>query len=107
MGAQRGIATGAPAAAAVKTSAPAAAPKVPVALLEKNSCTACHGMTQKLVGPAFSDIAKKYPGQTDHLLQKIKAGITGVWGAIPMPPQTLGEDDAKAIARWLADSAGP
>ncbi|GER14744.1 c-type cytochrome [Variovorax boronicumulans] len=107
VGAQRGIATAAPVAAAVKTSAPAAAPKVPVALLEKNSCTACHGMTQKLVGPAFSDIAKKYPGQADHLLQKIKAGSTGVWGAIPMPPQTLGDDDAKAIARWLADSAGP
>lgn len=63
VGAQRGIATAAPAAAAVKTSAPAAAPKVPVALLEKNSCTACHGMTQKLVGPAFSDIAKKYPAR--------------------------------------------
>lgn len=108
VGAQHGIETAPP--AAVKTSAPpaaAAASKAPVALLEKNSCTACHGMTQKLVGPAFSDIAKKYPGQAEHLQQKIKAGGTGVWGAIPMPPQAIADEDAKAIARWLSDSAGP
>ncbi|QNK69971.1 c-type cytochrome [Variovorax sp. PAMC26660] len=106
VGAQHGIETAPPAA---KTAAPqaAATSKVPTALLEKNSCVACHGMTQKLVGPAFSDIAKKYPGQTDHLLQKIKAGGSGVWGAIPMPPQTIADDEAKAIARWLAESAAP
>ena len=34
-------------------------------------------------------------------------GGSGVWGAIPMPPQTIGDDDARAVARWLAESAGP
>lgn len=110
VGAQRGIETAPPAGKAAVTQAPqpATAPsKAPVALLEKNSCLACHGMAQKLVGPAFSDIAKKYPGQADHLLQKIKAGGTGVWGAIPMPPQAIGDDEAKAIARWLAEGPVP
>ena len=106
VGPQRGIQTAAPAAPKAAAAAPAAG-KAPVALLEKNTCTACHGMDQKLVGPAFADIAKKYPGKTDYLVEKIKAGGTGVWGAIPMPPQALGDDDAKAIARWLAGSATP
>jgi cytochrome c551/c552 len=26
-----------------------------------------------------------------------------VWGNVPMPPQSLAESDAKAIAQWLAD----
>ncbi len=106
VGAQHGIETAPPAAKAAAPQAGATS-KAPTALLEKNSCTACHGMTQKLVGPAFSDIAKKYPGQADHLLQKIKAGGSGVWGAIPMPPQTIPDDEAKAIARWLAESPAP
>ena len=62
-------------------------------------------MDQKLVGPSFSEIARKYPGKTDYLASKIRAGGSGVWGAIPMPPQSLGEDEARSIAQWL--SSGP
>jgi cytochrome c len=29
-----------------------------------------------------------------------------VWGPVPMPAQTLGDADAKAIAAWLAAGAG-
>ncbi|MEY3251983.1 MAG: hypothetical protein RL227_956, partial [Pseudomonadota bacterium] len=38
---------------------------------------------------------------------KIKAGSAGVWGAIPMPEQTLPDADARAIAKWLTDGARP
>ena len=41
----------------------------------------------------------------DYLAGKVKVGGAGVWGAIPMPPQTLPDADAKAIAQWLADGA--
>ena len=41
----------------------------------------------------------------DYLTGKIKAGGSGVWGAIPMPAQTLAESDAKTIAAWLAAGA--
>ena len=54
------------------------------------------------------DIAKKYadrPDAVSYLAGKIKAGGAGVWGAIPMPPQTLSETEAKAIAQWLAEGA--
>lgn len=106
VGAQHGIETDG--GASKKAKPVAATTLVPTALLEKNACIACHGMQQKIVGPAFSDIAKKHSGQADYLLGKIKAGSTGVWGSIPMPPQAqLSDDDAKIIAHWLAGTAKP
>lgn len=124
--APKAAATPAPAAkdsgAAAPKAAPAAAPATPtkpaaaapaghdnaaaIALTKKNNCVACHAMDTKLVGPAFSAIAKKHAGKTDYLAGKIKAGSTGVWGAIPMPPQSLSESDAKTIAAWLAAGGG-
>lgn len=109
VGAQHGMQTeskpaAAPAAAPAGKSNAAAAP---TAILEKNGCVACHGMEQKIVGPGFSEIAKKHAGQTDYLVGKIKNGGSGVWGNIPMPPQpSLSDDDAKAIANWLAGAGG-
>ena len=63
-------------------------------------------MSNKIVGPAYTDIAKKYSGQVDYLAAKIKSGGAGVWGPIPMPAQALSAADAKTIAVWLAAGAG-
>jgi len=79
--------------------------KAALALLNKYSCTACHGVDKKLVGPGFNEIAKKHAGKTDYLAGKIKSGGSGVWGPVPMPPQSLPEADAKAIAAWIAKGA--
>lgn len=79
--------------------------KAALALTQKNSCTACHAMEKKIIGPSFADIAKKYAGKADYLAGKIKAGSSGVWGPIPMPAQALGEVEAKAIAVWLGAGA--
>lgn len=107
------IATAAPPATPSVAAAPAAPPKASadgaataIALTKKHGCVACHGMDGKILGPSFRDIAKRYAGTADattKLVTKIKAGGSGAWGAIPMPPQTLGEPDAKAIAQWLAN----
>ena len=118
LGAPRAAAlqAGAPAAAKVATPAKAAAPaasgaaaapdsKAAIALTQQNACVACHAMDTKLLGPSFSAIAQKYPGKVDYLTGKIKGGGSGVWGAIPMPAQTLAESDAKIIAAWLAAGA--
>lgn len=76
------------------------------ALLRQNNCTACHAQSQKILGPAFQDIAAKYAGQVEtnsrYLAGKIRAGSAGVWGAMPMPAQSLSEADATILARWLA-----
>lgn len=93
-------------AAAVAASAPAFAN---TALAQKNACLACHAVDKKLVGPAYQDVAKKYAGQKDAeatLVKNIKAGGSGKWGAIPMPPQTaLSDADAHTLAAWILAGA--
>jgi len=104
VGAQRGVQTAAPTQTPAKQAA-ATGSTAPTALLDKNTCTACHALDSKLVGPAFAEIAKKYSGQADYIAGRIRAGSSGVWGSIPMPPQSLADDEAQAIARWLANGA--
>jgi len=101
VGPQRGIAT-------VRTTAPqtaAAAPTGAATLLANNNCTACHAANSKVVGPSWQDIAKRHEGKVDYLLDKIRSGGAGVWGAIPMPPQAIAETEARSIANWLATGA--
>ena len=76
-----------------------------IKLTQQHACTACHNMEGKLVGPSFVDIARKHAGKTDYLAGKIKTGGSGVWGEIPMPPQTLPDADTQAMAAWLAAGA--
>lgn len=94
--------------AAATTAAAATGPDVQQ-LLKANACTACHGVNNKIVGPSFRDVAKKYQGRADgvdYLTGKIRQGGQGVWGSVPMPPQAqLKEADARAMAKWLADGA--
>ncbi|PTT90407.1 cytochrome C [Pelomonas sp. HMWF004] len=118
IGPQRGIDTtrppGARAAGPITVAATPPAAPVPnaaaaaLALLKKHSCTACHGMDQKLVGPGFKQVAAKYGARADaeaYLASKIKAGGQGVWGPIPMPAQTLTDAELKTLATWLAAGA--
>jgi cytochrome c551/c552 len=94
--------------AAEKAAVPAGIDsKAVAALLQKNNCIACHAASQRIVGPAWSEIAKKHPGKTNYLAGKIVSGGSGVWGAIPMPPQSLSEADARRVAAWLAAGATP
>ena len=80
------------------------APSDALKLAQKHTCTACHGVSNKILGPSFLDIHKKYgPDSAATLAAKIKAGGTGVWGSVPMPAQTHVPDaDIRAIAEWLA-----
>jgi cytochrome c len=80
---------------------------MPVDLLQKNGCVACHARDQKLVGPSWADVAKKHAGKGDYLGGKIRSGGSGTWGSIPMPPQTISAQEAGRIAEWLASGAAP
>ena len=82
-----------------------AAGKAALALVQKYQCVACHAADKKLVGPSFVEIARRHAGKTDYLVGKIRSGGTGVWGGIPMPPQTLPDADLRQIATWLASGA--
>ena len=111
----------APQAAAAQAAAPAAASKAPApaaaapgapldlasatAMMQKDGCAACHAVDKKIVGPAYQDVAAKYKADKDaaaKLVQKVKAGGSGVWGSVPMPPNAQVPDaDIKALVSWI------
>lgn len=80
-----------------------------LSLAEDNGCTGCHGVSDKIVGPAFRDIAKRYANQSDgmqRLKSKIRLGGAGAWGDMPMPPQDQIDDtEANALAEWILNGA--
>ena len=94
---------------AATSSAPSGEPPAGLALAKTHSCTACHGVANKIVGPAFQDVTRKYAGRADlvdYLVGKIRKGGQGAWGPIPMPEQAqLKEADAQALAAWIAAGA--
>ena len=100
-------AAGAAAPAATAAAKPGAAldMKAGEALMQKNGCAACHAVDKKLVGPSYQDVSAKYKGDKDapaKLVQKVKAGGSGVWGAAPMPPNAQVPDgDIKALVNWI------
>ncbi len=64
-------------------------------LHKKHSCTACHADDKKLVGPSYKEVAEKYAKDKDavkKLTEKVRKGGSGVWGAIPMPPNASATD---------------
>jgi len=117
VGPQHGADTSRPAGAA--QSAQATPPsQVPTAasgastqaLARKLNCLTCHGIDNKVVGPGLREVGSKYAGRddaADYLAKKILSGGSGVWGSIPMPPQSIPPADAKALAQWIASGAKP
>ena len=75
------------------------------ALAQESGCLACHAVQFKVVGPAYKDVATKYKGQDDaldKLVAKVKAGGSGVWGEVPMPPNVyVSDENIKTIVQWV------
>jgi cytochrome c len=75
------------------------------ALLQKYSCIACHAVDKKIVGPAYNDVSAKYKGDAGaaaKLATKVKAGGSGVWGQVPMPPNpTVTDADLKTLISYI------
>ncbi|MBS1531582.1 MAG: c-type cytochrome [Bacteroidetes bacterium] len=75
-------------------------------LIAGADCATCHKEQQKIVGPAFADVAEKYKsapaGIVDTLANKIIKGGSGHWGTTPMTPHpALSMDDAKTIVKYI------
>lgn len=88
-----------------------AAPKVDKAaliaagkkLISGGDCLACHQEKEKLVGPAYAEVAKKYKeADVAKLAKKVIDGGSGVWGPIPMAPHaSLSQQDAEAMIYYI------
>jgi cytochrome c len=74
-------------------------------LINKSDCIGCHHKVNKLIGPSYTDIAKKYPNNEkniNYLANKIIKGGSGVWGKIPMTPHPkVSTNDAKLMAKYI------
>ncbi len=83
----------------------AADAKAAEALAQKSGCLACHAVEKKVLGPSYKDVAAKYKGDKGaeaKLAAKVKAGGSGVWGPVPMPPHPqVKDEDIKTIISWV------
>jgi cytochrome c len=75
-------------------------------LMRKSDCFSCHSASRKIVGPAYMDVAKKYKGASAAkikvLVQKVKNGGSGNWGAVPMAGHpSLADADIEKMLRWV------
>jgi len=74
-------------------------------LISKSDCLTCHKIEDKLVGPAYTLIATKYPQNQhslDTLTKKVITGGRGVWGPIPMAPHpNITQADANKMIKYI------
>ncbi len=74
-------------------------------LINKSDCVGCHHKLNKIIGPSYVEIAKKYPENeknVNYLADKIIKGGTGVWGTMPMSAHpNIKKDEAKLMAKYI------
>lgn len=74
-------------------------------LAKSKNCMSCHSVDNKILGPGFKDVAKKYASDKTaeaKLVTKVLKGGSGAWGAIPMPANAqVSEAEAKTLVKWI------
>jgi cytochrome c len=80
------------------------------ALVNQSDCKTCHHLTNKLIGPAHQEVAKKYEftrANISMLADKIINGGSGNWGEIPMTAHPdLSRGDAEKMAMYVLSLDG-
>ncbi len=79
-------------------------------LISKSDCLSCHQLKVKVVGPAYSEVAQKYPATEENitmLSNKIINGGSGNWGQIPMVPHpAIAVADAAKMVKYILSLKG-
>ncbi len=74
-------------------------------LIAYSDCYTCHKIMERSVGPAFNDIAKRYPVKKvyiDMLAQKVIMGGSRSWGYPVMSPHPkLSLEEAKIMVSYI------
>jgi cytochrome c len=75
-------------------------------VVAKSDCATCHGINNRIVGPAYAEVAKQYVNAADttieRLANKVIQGGAGVWGQVPMTAHpTLSKEDATAAVKYV------
>lgn len=73
--------------------------------MEKSDCMTCHEVDRRTVGPAFQEVAQKYPREKtaiDYLIRKVQQGGSGVWGPAMMNPHpNLEEKEIREMINYI------
>ncbi len=73
--------------------------------VRRSDCLNCHAVDRKIVGPAFTEIARHYRGKPDEskaVAQRILKGSVGIWGEVPMLPHVQHTtDEIKQMVKWI------
>ena len=73
----------------------------------QGGCISCHRVEEKLIGPAYNEVAKRYRGKdkaAERLFAKVREGGEDEWGDIPMRPngvEKISDEDLKAVIAWI------
>lgn len=74
-------------------------------LVAYSDCYTCHTKEKRSKGPAFKDIAKRYPVQKSYinmLAHRVITGGSGSWGSPVMSPHPqLSHEEAKAMVTFI------
>jgi cytochrome c551/c552 len=71
-------------------------------LLGEKGCIGCHATDRRIVGPSFKEVAARYsPASAEQLARKVREGGGGAWGNVPMPPNPVSEEEARALVAWV------
>jgi len=74
-------------------------------LLNESDCHSCHAIDRKVVGPSYTEIARRYSPQraaSNDLVRTIREGGSGQWGAVPMPAHPdLKDVQLAEIVSWI------
>ena len=89
----------------VNDSIPADVAEKGKVLIAYSDCYTCHKINQRSVGPAFNDIAKRYPVNKvyiEMLAQKVIMGGSRSWGyPIMSPHPKLKFEEAKIMVSYI------
>lgn len=77
-----------------------------LALVAKSDCLTCHKVNEASTGPAYKEVAAKYPNAADttidRLANTIIKGGSGSWGSIPMTPHpNISVEDARQMVKYV------
>ncbi|NCU02837.1 MAG: cytochrome c class I [Chitinophagaceae bacterium] len=71
----------------------------------ENLCLTCHKIDEKVIGPAYRDVANKYEATEANikmLAEKVVKGGSGVWGDVAMPPNAVVNiADAEQMVKYI------
>lgn len=81
-----------------------------LALILKSDCNNCHKDVLAVGGPAYADIAARHKGDHEALekiMEAIRLGGSGYWGAIPMPAHPdLKNEEIEKMAKYILTLKG-